>query len=177
MNIAMMDSMVGASRSLDLAVTCMGIYSKAEVRGDKGTMERALKLAGQSTQDCQKFGEQMKQALECEQEQIREQAKAQNKADAENAAKQPSKDTVTISQQAAAAAVAAAQSASGNTGATQSPDVQAAVQAAPSQIVAQASVDGAVAVVDTSVAVDVQTYTPQAKVAAPAVAPTVDVSA
>lgn len=81
-----MQSLVGASTSLKSADVSMSVYQQAKNKGDSTTMERALGYTCDSMNDAAKAKTQAQQALEESQAEAKDQAKAEQKTELQQAA-------------------------------------------------------------------------------------------
>lgn len=85
-NAGVMQGLIGAYSSVQLASVSMGIYEQAKTQGNTDAAERALGYATSSMTDAQKFNEDAKEALQEAQESAKEAEKARQEADLERPA-------------------------------------------------------------------------------------------
>lgn len=80
MNIQMMEGLVGASTSIKMSGTPMGVYRQASAEGDEEKMKRSLGYTGECVEKAVKYQEKLDKGMKAEAEAEREKTKLEREA-------------------------------------------------------------------------------------------------
>lgn len=80
MNVQMMEGLVGASTSLKMSGTPMGVYRQASAEGDTEKMKQALGYTGECAENAVRYQEKIDKGMRSEAKAAREKAKLEREA-------------------------------------------------------------------------------------------------